>query len=156
MFERSFAAEFDRENGGKYVVHNGWLYYANGARRESSAMGLCLDPPDDKFACAKAIALYHKLVLDIALQEFHVCKDNFKAAAETCLRNGDYFGEEEDAVKMLTDMKKKIAVLRQNFTAATQAVENLKPKQLTTDQRMTAENRREAGRSISAIKRIRA
>lgn len=154
--QRSFAAEFDEEHGGKYVGHNGWLYYPDGARRESIAMGLCLDPPDDKFACAKAIVVYHKLVLERALNKFHVTKENVKAAAEQCLRNGDYFGDEEEAVKMLTKMKKEIAVLRQNLAAATQAVEDLKPKHLTTDQRITAENRRDAAKSVAAIKRIRA
>lgn len=157
MRDRSFAAEFDKEHGGTYVIHKGWIYYPDGARRETAATGLCLDPPDNKLECAKAITVYHKLVLDKALDAFYEQKEHYKSFTESCLRDGYPLPfDEGEAVEKLTKMRRDIAKLRQNFAAAKQAAEDLTPKQLTTSQRMAAENRRDAAKAADAIKRIRA
>lgn len=108
------ARKFEAEHGPESEQDAGWIYYADGARRELNPLGAYIDPPtDDKERC-RVIAYYHTIVVARLLQAF----DEAKHEATTLAKYPASGYDHKAATARLTTMRAEVQAARRTLAVA--------------------------------------
>ena len=77
-------AGFERAHGDS-ILHNGWIYFQDGAVRELNPLGLLAEPPEDPWKLAVRIRDYWQLKMAVATEAFDLRKKQFLQSAKSHL-----------------------------------------------------------------------
>ena len=128
----SMARIFDAEHGGEPLQIDAWLYFQDGAKRESNPLGVMMPPPRDPFKRAQRIKYFYERKLGRMVKDFQRLKRRLKESAKNWV-------EAENVPRvpkqhLLVDlrlMKKEIQQLKAKFQQAESNVETLIPVGVT-------------------------
>jgi hypothetical protein len=141
--------DFDSAHG-DYVVNNGWIFYEDGATRETNPWGCLAEPPSDIYECAKLKVRFCKLKLELAIEEFSTCKRDVLLQAQANLKE-KYCpaptSTQQEAVTSLKKLKQKVESCKRKLREAQTNLENAKPAYLR-EREITAENNRHKNQEL--------
>jgi len=97
-------AEFDAKHGAS-VYADGWLYFEDGASRESNPLGSLNEPPEDPYRLAKRRLFFHEFLLARAVRAFEQRKHYIMAACAGNLRQARCGPAPVDAASAEAELK---------------------------------------------------
>ena len=147
--------EFDDTNG-EFVISGEWLVFKNGAMREVHPMGRLIDPPANEYERAKITVHYHKIRLQLAVEQFDREKLALSISAKTNLNqaNCPHPGTVEDTTKRLKELKGIVADRAVALKLAEEELEKYIPKHIAVHSRIDAENRAANQKILEEIQAI--
>jgi hypothetical protein len=81
---------FHEENGNEYVVlDDGWILFANGAKRENCTFCALVDPPKDPYQLAKLQVKYHRTLFERAREQYDQKFEYAQQWAKASARRGE-------------------------------------------------------------------
>ena len=147
---------FDDEHGDS-IQYEGWIFYSDGAARETNPQGVLKSPPTDPWELAKKIASFRELVYAYAADKFRTAKQQAGANLRGALSYQGRCGAPPDAqvaVAELEELRDAARSARDKFTAAQKAVEAAKPDHLKAREDQDAGHRQATEKLLGDIDRI--
>lgn len=153
MDMRERILQFEARHGAA-IMHRGFVYFEDGARREENPYGMLAEPPEDRPELAKAILFYRELALGRAVKQFEEQKSHFAAAAAAELRQ-PFCGPPPMAVdkaeELLTELQNKVTAAREARDKAAAEVQSTKPEWMQDRDRTVVANRQANERLLSLL-----
>lgn len=152
-----FCKKFDAENG-DFVVSEDWLYFQSGARREKSPTGVAIGPPLAEPERLKRVAIYWKLKLRLAVQEFDNAKQGMvqfaksNAAHEHLLKYGP--PNPKQAVAELERLKSVADEISKQYEKARAAAAGNQPQELKDREATDEKCRQEWNQYVNELESI--
>jgi len=149
-------AQFDRENGDS-IVHNGYVYFANGACRELNPLGLLQSPPRDPWARAKAALIYFQLKSEIAAKAFSRRQHELKCMLHAFLNSPGRVPppkNQAQTVAELEALRDEARECHKAYQRALDAVEAAKPEAMKNRETEDQNNRRGLESMLSEVELI--
>jgi len=111
---------FDESHGKDPVFFDGWLLFSDGASRETNPFGALCEPSPDAYQRSKFIVGYFEIKLELAVEDFTICKRNCLQPVVNVLRQKDCplsptIAEE---VTLLKKLKKKVVIAQSKLADA--------------------------------------
>jgi len=153
---KSRLEDFDARHG-ENIYHDGWILFANGARREGNALGLLAEPPDHPLPLAQCKLRYHEIVLQCAVDEFTRRKNEMVRAARRGLNGPNCEQAPVDipqATAVLQQLKAVVTAAKKRRDAALADVEAATPVSVKERARRLAELRAQNEVLLTSINQI--
>jgi len=138
---------------GDFIVHNGWIYFADGAIRELNPMGPLCEPPTNPIECQKKIVWFWEKKLELAVEEFSVTKRSMLAFVRAFDPRFSVPRPSPERLQLLKNLKKKVVAASTCLDLAKLKLRELQPN-LERDERQHAEELRKLANYEQEIQQI--
>lgn len=152
----SLIEEFHKchDPSGPYIVENGWVYWPDGSRRESSAYGIMIDPPaNDDHQLALYQRQYWQLLTTRKINEFNELKNALRSQARAAQTAGAYPPTAQD-LERLKSLKSEVDSANAKLAEANEKVEATIPTEVKQRREAAEERVRAGGEFLDALEKV--
>lgn len=140
---------------GTPVQQNGWLLFPDGATRECHPLGVWQEPPQDAYQRATRVALYHSIVAQRAVDQFHQRRDYFQQACKAARRDAVLPPAPVEQIEAeLNQLAHAARVAQQRWNQAKEAADKLMPTERRADREVRQHLQQLNDDALSRLKQI--
>ena len=146
-----YIKQFDCEHG-DFVVYNGFFYFEDGARRENNPHGPRCEPPQDEYERLKLVVFFWNCKLQLAIEEFHVLKQNLISTARANL-NQKHLPDQQGPA-MLNELRRKVKFLQGKLKMSEFLLEEATPEEIKKREQACSFACTESEKVLKELKKI--